>query len=76
MDLKKFDVPTLVMHGEDDQIVPIDISGRKSAKLIKGAKEILYPGLPHGLTATNADQVNADLLKFLKSVQQSRKAAA
>jgi len=74
-DLKKFDVPTLVMHGEDDQIVPIDISGKRSAKLIKGAKEIFYPGLPHGLTATNGDQVNADLLKFLKSVQQVRKAA-
>src|SRR5580693_1047039 len=69
-DLKKIDVPTLVMHGEDDQIVPIDISGRRSAKLIKGAKELFYPGLPHGLTATNADQVNADLLKFLKSVQK------
>ena len=74
-DLKKFDVPTLIMHGEDDQIVPINISGKKSGKLIKGAKEIFYPGLPHGLTATNADQVNADLLKFLKSVQQVRKAA-
>jgi hypothetical protein len=49
------------MHGEDDQIVPIGISGRKSAKLIKGAKEIFYPGLPYGLTTTNADQVNADL---------------
>jgi len=75
-DLKKFDVPTLVMHGEDDQIVPIDISGKRSAKLIKGAKEIFYAGLPHGLTATNADQVNADLLKFLKSTQQARKATA
>jgi len=75
-DLKKFDVPTLVMHGEDDQIVPIDISGRRSAKLIKGAKELFYPDLPHGLTATNADQVNADLLKFLKSVQQARRASA
>jgi len=75
-DLKKFDVPTLVMHGEDDQIVPINISGKRSAKLIKGAKEIFYPGLPHGLTATNTDQVNADLLKFLQSVQQARKAAA
>jgi len=74
-DLKKFDVPTLIMHGEDDQIVPIDISGKRSAKLIKGAKAIFYPGLPHGLTATHADQVNADLLKFLKSVQQVRKAA-
>jgi non-heme chloroperoxidase len=75
-DLKKFDVPTLVMHGEDDQIVPIDISGKRSAKLIKGAEEVFYPGMPHGLTATNADQVNADLLKFLKSVQKSRKAAS
>ena len=74
-DLKKFDVPTLVMHGEDDQIVPINISGRKSAKLIQGAKEIFYPGLPHGLTATHGDQVNADLLKFLNSVQHGRKAA-
>jgi len=75
-DLKKFDVTTLVMHGEDDQIVPINISGKKLAKLVKGAKEIFYPGLPHGLTATHQDQVNADLLKFLQSVQQARKAAA
>jgi non-heme chloroperoxidase len=75
-DLKKFDVPTLVMHGEDDQVVPINISGKRSAKLIKGAKEIFYPGLPHGLTATNADQINADLLNFVNSVQQTRKAAA
>lgn len=74
-DLKKFDVPTLVMHGEDDQIVPIDISGKRLARLIKGAQEIFYPGLPHGLTATNADQVNADLLKFVRSVQEGRKAA-
>jgi non-heme chloroperoxidase len=75
-DLKKFDVPTLVMHGEDDQIVPVKDSARKSARLIKGAKEIYYPGLPHGLTATNADQVNADLLEFIKSVQQTRRAVA
>jgi non-heme chloroperoxidase len=74
-DLKKLDVPTLIMHGEDDQIVPIDISGRKTAKLIKGAQTIFYPGMPHGLTATNVDQVNTDLLKFLKSVQKGRKAA-
>ena len=74
-DLKKFDVPTLIMHGEDDQIVPINISGKRSAQLIKGAEELFYPGLPHGLTATHADQVNADLLKFLNSVQKSRKAA-
>jgi non-heme chloroperoxidase len=75
-DLKKFDVPTLIMHGEDDQIVPINISGKRSAKLIKGAQEIFYPGLPHGLTATHPDRVNADLLEFLRSVQQTRKAAA
>jgi non-heme chloroperoxidase len=74
-DLKKFDVPTLIMHGEDDQIVPIDISGKKTAKLIRGAQTIFYPGMPHGLTATNVDQVNADLLKFLKSVQKGRRAA-
>jgi non-heme chloroperoxidase len=65
-DLKKFDVPTLVMHGEDDQIVPVKDSAKKSAKLIKGAKEIYYPGAPHGLTATHQDQVNADLLAFLR----------
>src|SRR4029079_12833312 len=64
-DLKKFDVPTLVMHGEDDQIVPVKDSAKKSAKLIKGAKEIYYPGAPHGLTATLQDQVNADLLAFI-----------
>jgi len=75
-DLMKFDVPTLVMHGEDDQIVPIKDSAKKSAKLIKGAQEIYYPGRPHGLTATHQDEVNADLLKFVKSVQQARKAAA
>lgn len=66
-DLKKFDVPTLVMHGEDDQIVPIAGSGKKSARLIKGARQIFYAGLPHGLTATHADQINRDLLEFLKS---------
>jgi non-heme chloroperoxidase len=66
-DLKKFDVPTLVLHGEDDQIVPVKDSAHKSAKLVKGAKEIYYPGAPHGLTATHQDKVNADLLAFLKS---------
>jgi len=66
-DLKKFDVPTLVLHGEDDQIVPVKDSARKSAKLIKGAKEIYYPGAPHGLTATLQDRVNADLLAFIRS---------
>ncbi len=66
-DLKKIDVPALVLHGEDDQIVPVKNSAKKSAKLIKGAKEIYYPGAPHGLTATHQEQVNADLLAFLKS---------
>jgi non-heme chloroperoxidase len=72
-DLKKFDVPTLVMHGEDDQIVPVKDSAKKSAKLIKGAVEIYYPGLPHGLTATHADIVNRDLLAFIQ--QGKRKVA-
>jgi non-heme chloroperoxidase len=66
-DLKKIDVPTLVLHGEDDQIVPVKDSAKKSAKLIKGAKEIYYPGAPHGLTTTHQDQVNADLLAFIKA---------
>ena len=66
-DLKKFDVPTLVLHGEDDQIVPVKDSAKKSARLVKGAKEIYYPGAPHGLTATHQDQVNRDLLAFLRS---------
>ena len=65
-DLKRFDIPTLVMHGEDDQIVPVKDSAKKSARLIRGSKEIYYPGAPHGLTATHQDQVNADLLAFLK----------
>jgi non-heme chloroperoxidase len=65
--LKKIDVPTLVMHGEDDQIVPVKDSAPKSARLIRGAKEIYYPGAPHGVTTTRQDQVNADLLAFLKS---------
>ena len=66
-DLKAFDVPTLVLHGEDDQIVPVKDSAHKSAALIPGAKEIYYPGAPHGLTDTHADQFNADLLAFIKS---------
>jgi non-heme chloroperoxidase len=72
-DLKKFDVPTLVLHGEDDQIVPVHDSAGKSAKLIKGAVEIYYPGQSHGLTATHADLINRDLLAFCQ--QGKRKAA-
>ena len=56
-----------VLHGEDDQIVPVKDSAKKSDKLIRGAKEIYYPGAPHGLTATHQDQVNADLLAFIKA---------
>ncbi|HNB27066.1 MAG TPA: alpha/beta hydrolase [Alphaproteobacteria bacterium] len=65
-DLKKFDVPTLIIHGDDDQIVPIDAAGRSSAKLVKGATLKVYPGAPHGLTDTHKDQLNADLLAFIK----------
>jgi non-heme chloroperoxidase len=72
-DLKKFDVPTLVMHGEDDQVVPVKDSAKKSARLIKGAVEIYYPGLSHGLTATHPDLVNRDLLAFFR--QEKRQAA-
>jgi non-heme chloroperoxidase len=75
-DLKKFDVPTLVLHGEDDQIVPVKDSAKKSARLIKGAQEIYYPGAPHGLTATHQDKVNADLLEFLEQAQHALKKAA
>lgn len=65
-DLKKFDVPTLVIHGDDDQIVPLDSSGKASAALVKGAKLIVYPGAPHGLTDTHKERFNNDLLAFLK----------
>jgi len=65
-DLKKFDVPTLILHGDDDQIVPIAAAGLMSAKIVKNAKLKVYPGFPHGMPATNADQINADLLAFFK----------
>jgi non-heme chloroperoxidase len=65
-DLKKFSVPTLVMHGDDDQIVPYADSGPLSAKLVKGAILKTYKGFPHGMPTTNAEQINADLLTFFK----------
>jgi non-heme chloroperoxidase len=65
-DLKRFDVPTLIIHGDADQIVPIGASAMISSKLVKDAILKIYPGAPHGLTATHKDQVNADLLAFLK----------
>jgi non-heme chloroperoxidase len=66
-DLKKIDVPTLVIHGDDDQVVPIDAAGRASAKIIKDARLIVYPRAPHGITDTHKDKLNADLLAFLKA---------
>lgn len=66
-DLKKFDVPTLVIHGDDDQVVPIGASAMQSSKLVKGAKLKVYPGAPHGITDTHKDQLNKDLLEFIKS---------
>jgi non-heme chloroperoxidase len=72
-DLKKFDVPTLILHGDDDQIVPIGASALLSSKIVKGATLKVYPGLPHGMCSTHKDRVNADLLAFLKG---SARAAA
>jgi non-heme chloroperoxidase len=66
-DLKKFDIPTLIIHGDDDQIVPIGDSSLLSSKIVKGAILKIYPGAPHGLTTTHKDQFNADLLSFLRS---------
>lgn len=65
-DLKKIDVPTLIIHGEDDQIVPIDDSARLSAKIVKRAELKVYAGAPHGLPMTLADGFNADLMRFIK----------
>ena len=64
-DLKKFDVPTLILHGDDDQIVPIGASAMLSSKLVKGSTLKVYPGLPHGMCSTHKDQINADLLAFV-----------
>ncbi|MDF2399528.1 alpha/beta hydrolase [Pseudomonas protegens] len=65
-DLKRFDIPTLVVHGDDDQIVPIDAAGRASAKLIANARLLVYPGAPHGLTDTHKERLNQDLLRFIQ----------
>lgn len=66
-DLARFDVPTLVIHGDDDQIVPIAASARRTAQLIIGSKLLVYPGAPHGLASTHKYQLNQDLLDFLTS---------
>lgn len=65
-DLAKFDVPTLIIHGGDDQIVPIDASAHRTVQLVKGAVLKIYPDGPHGLAFTHADELNADLLAFIK----------
>lgn len=66
-DLKKIDVPTLIVHGDDDQVVPIGASAMKSSKLVPGAKLLVYPGAPHGITDTHKEKLNADLLEFCRS---------
>ena len=68
-DLKKFDIPTLIIHGDDDQVVPITISGNRSSKMIKDAVYKVYKGAPHGLMATHQQQFNADLLEFARQRQ-------
>ncbi len=70
-DLKKFDVPTLILHGDDDQIVPIGASALHSSKLVKGATLRIIPGAPHGMCSTLKDQINAELLAFLQRSQQA-----
>jgi non-heme chloroperoxidase len=65
-DLKRFDVPTLIIHGDDDQIVPIGAAALRSSKIVKGAELKVYPGAPHGICSTHKDQVNADLLAFIR----------
>jgi len=74
-DLKKFDVPTLIIHGDDDQIVPIGAAAMLSSKIVKGATLKIYPGAPHGLCSTLKDQVNQDLLQFVGQVQRSSQVA-
>jgi non-heme chloroperoxidase len=77
-DLKKFDIPTLILHGDDDQIVPIGASAMQSSKIVKDAILKVYPGAPHGMCSTLKDEINADLLAFFtgQAVAQTAKAAA
>jgi non-heme chloroperoxidase len=74
-DLKKFDVPTLIIHGDDDQIVPIGAAAMLSSKIVKGATLKIYPGAPHGLCSTLKDQINQELLHFLGQERRSSKVA-
>jgi non-heme chloroperoxidase len=66
-DLKSVDFPVLILHGEDDQIVPYNVTALRAIKLVKNGKIITYPGLCHGIPTTDADRVNADILNFIKS---------
>ena len=75
-DLKRIDVPTLVMHGEDDQIVPFADSGPLSAKLLKNSKTKFYPGYPHGMPTTHAAHINADILDFVEGLRAAAAPAA
>jgi non-heme chloroperoxidase len=68
-DLKKFDIPTLILHGDDDQVVPINITALRSSKIIKNAVLKVYPGYPHGMPQTHKDEINADLLAFAKGTK-------
>ncbi len=69
MDCKQIDVPTLIVHGDDDQVVPIDITARVAAKLIQGSTLKVYSGAPHGLTVTHRDQLCNDVLTFIASLR-------
>ena len=75
-DLAKFDVPTLVIHGDDDQIVPFEVGGKASAALIEGATLKVYPGAPHGITDTHKEQLNADLLAFVQGAVEGSTSSA
>jgi non-heme chloroperoxidase len=75
-DLKRIDVPTLVLHGEDDQIVPFADAGPLSAKLLKNAKSKFYPGYPHGMPTTHAEEIKADILDFVKGLRAAAAPAA
>ena len=74
-DLGKFDVPTLVIHGDDDQVVPYEVGGRASAALVEGARLITYEGAPHGITDTHKERLGSDLLAFVASLAPSRELA-
>jgi non-heme chloroperoxidase len=75
-DLKKFDVPTLILHGDDDQIVPIAAAAMQSSKIVKGAQLKVYKGAPHGMCTTHKDLINADLLAFMQAKAAKPAAAA